>query len=275
MIIALVAVLAGTLIAVERSAAEQAVLIREGFVFNGVEGTVTRTADGGRWVFESYEDAESGEEIVEAGRKFELLPCSTLEGITAGKKKDEAIKVKLWAKVTRYSNEYSLERLTAKEDKDKKIVLTNYLYSVFYLPIAYVDEKSEEDDSESKDEDVENEDSILPAEVLKKFRPKRVVPLTKKAIDVEGDLVVINRTGFAIIDKEKSQFSIDGLGQKVDGITFNLLPCDRLSRIEKNLNVASGRQRFKIAGTVTKYKDQYYVLLQRAVRTYNHGNFAR
>ncbi|MCK5000067.1 MAG: hypothetical protein KAS23_11040, partial [Anaerohalosphaera sp.] len=126
------------------------------------------------------------------------------------------------------------------------------------------------------DNDEKKEDSILPAEVLKKFKPKRVVSLTKEAIDVEGNAVIVDRTGFATFDKGRKQFSIDGLGQNVDDIKFHLLPCNRLVQIEKSLaSNAEGRQRFKIAGTVTRYKDQYYVLLQRAARTYNHGNFAR
>ena len=33
--------------------------------------------------------------------------------------------------------------------------------------------------------------------------------------------------------------------------------------------------RFKIAGLVTKYKGEKYLLLHRANRVYNHGNFAR
>jgi hypothetical protein len=33
--------------------------------------------------------------------------------------------------------------------------------------------------------------------------------------------------------------------------------------------------RFKIAGVVTKYKGEKYLLLQKATRIYGHGNFAR
>jgi hypothetical protein len=33
--------------------------------------------------------------------------------------------------------------------------------------------------------------------------------------------------------------------------------------------------RFKIAGVLTTYKDEKYLLLQKAIRTYSHGNFGK
>ncbi|MCK4998617.1 MAG: hypothetical protein KAS23_03750, partial [Anaerohalosphaera sp.] len=129
---------------------DKAAKIREGFVFSGTEGTVSRMAETDRWFFESHQDAVNGEETVKAGRKIEMLACSTLEGITAGKKKNETIAVKLWAKVTMYSNLYSRERLTAKKDTDKQTVVTNYLFAVYYLPIAQTEDDSESEDNDEK-----------------------------------------------------------------------------------------------------------------------------
>ena len=42
-------------------------------------------------------------------------------------------------------------------------------------------------------------------------------------------------------------------------------------KMEKSANPL----RFRVAGIVTKYNGEYYILLQRAARAYNHGNFVR
>ena len=250
-------------------------LLPTGFVFNGIEGTVTKLKDTDRWFFKSTEDALSGERTVKAGTKIELLPSSTLEAISVGVEKDNITTIKLWAKVTTYSNEYSKTRLTAKKTDAKKITTVNHLFPVYYLPIADAEKDRQPKDGTENNKADNKDNSILPEEVLQRFKPKRVVKLTRKVIDVQGDVVLVSRTGFARIDKNTKQFTLDSLGQKVDDIEFNILPCDRLIRIEKSLLSSAGRQRFAIAGTVTKYKGQYYILLQRAIRTYNHGNFAR
>jgi hypothetical protein len=121
------------------------------------------------------------------------------------------------------------------------------------------------------------EESIIPADIMKKLRPKRVVNLAKlkKMVEVEGDVTLTGRTGFVVGDEKAKIFSIDAIGRNIEDISFALLPCQVLEHTEQKLAENALRQRYKVAGTVTKYKGRYYLLLQRAVRTYSHGNFAR
>ena len=41
------------------------------------------------------------------------------------------------------------------------------------------------------------------------------------------------------------------------------------------MDMPSVRQRFRVSGIVTTFRGNTYMLLQRATRTYSHGNFAR
>ena len=87
--------------------------------------------------------------------------------------------------------------------------------------------------------------------------------------------MLADRTGFVIGGEGDKVFVIDGLGRNVEDISFRLLGCEVLERTEANLAGSPYRQRYRVAGRVTKYKGQFYMLLQRAVRLYSHQNFGR
>ncbi len=52
-------------------------LIRNDFIFNGAEGTVTKSED--KWVFVVDSDITDGIAVVKAGQPIELIPSPTLE----------------------------------------------------------------------------------------------------------------------------------------------------------------------------------------------------
>lgn len=70
-------------------------------------------------------------------------------------------------------------------------------------------------------------------------------------------------------------FVLDALGRNVRPVSLRLLPCEALELAELAQSVIPEPVRFKIAGIVTKYKGEKYLLLQKATRIYSHGNFAR
>ncbi len=258
-------------------------LVSESFAFIGIEGVAKKVESSDKWFFTPDSDAANEVEVFKAGTSIELLPCSTLEQIAANST-DGTAAIRIWGRTTRYSNKYTLTRKTSVNYLKSKVPAqkptdNNFLFPVYFIPLNTTDEEAapeaDVEESQEKTDSPAGKDSILPDDVMKLFKPKRVIKLTKKIIDVEGDLVTANRTGFVSFDNKKKLFSIDGLGRNVDGIVFNILPCRILETIEKKHASRAGRLRFKVSGIVTKYKGQYYVLLQRAVRTYNHGNFAR
>ncbi len=258
--------------------------IREGFVLDGVDGRITR-AQGSedRWLFAADVDISDGRGVVKAGEAMELLPSGTLEQMTAQVEEGKVgAGVRLWAIVTRYSNRH---RLSVGEFEDvslrKEFFDKNFLFAWYFIPMGSIrEEPSEaEDKEEAEQEEVteeEVEDSIIPADVMAMLKPKRMVNLAKlKKLDIKGDVMLADRVGFVIAGEQGKVFAIDSLGRNVEDISFRLLGCEVLGRTEADLARSPYRQRYRVAGRVTKYKGEFYMLLQRAVRTYNHGNFAR
>ena len=76
-------------------------------------------------------------------------------------------------------------------------------------------------------------------------------------------------------DEGRFKFVPDALGRNVQKLSLHLLPCAALELTELKKAAEPETVRFKIAGIMTKYKGDNYLLLERAKRTYSHGNFGR
>lgn len=256
--------------------------IREGFVLDGVEGSVTGTPAGDRWFFAADDDISDGRGVIKTGQKTELLPSGTLEKMTAQIDQGQtSVDVRLWAIVTRYSNRHCLGGTGQdKPSDDKEFFDRNFLFAWYFIPMgsaeARPDEIESEPQAEREAEETDEEDSIIPADVMAMLKPKRMVNLAKlKKLDIEGDMMLADRTGFLVSDERGKVFKLDGLGRNVEDVSFRLLGCEVLEQMEANSADSPYRQRYRAAGRITKYKGGFYMLLQRVVRTYSHGNFAR
>lgn len=266
--------------------------LREGSMVSAVNGKLTKAADSNTWFFTAEENITDGRGTIKAGEPTELLLSSTLERMTSLAADDETIHVRLWAKITRYSNRNVLiDKLPSRKfanrkapDKQKidseflgeNLSNRNFLFPIYFVPLSNIDQAEEEKDQTG--DTVDEEESIIPKEVLERLKPKRVVDLAKldDMLETQGDVICANRTGFVIIDDSTKVFTIDGLGRNVDDLHFKLLPCETLEATEKKLvDTPIVRQRFRVSGVITMYKRQRYMLLQRTTRTYSHGNFAR
>ncbi|MBN1806443.1 MAG: hypothetical protein JW837_14435 [Sedimentisphaerales bacterium] len=123
----------------------------------------------------------------------------------------------------------------------------------------------------------------MPKEISERLSDRRIVrprterqaPKTKK-IDVERDTVLADRSAF-LVERSNGQpvFVLDALGRNTRPVSLRLLPCEALELAELIQSAVPEPVRFKIAGIVTKYKGEEYLLLQKAVRVYSFGNFAR
>ncbi|HIJ67369.1 MAG TPA: hypothetical protein HPP87_01360 [Planctomycetes bacterium] len=256
--------------------------IREGFVLDGVEGTVTRSPAGDRWLFAADDDISDGRGVIKAGCKTELLPSGTLEKIEAQINRGRAsTDVRLWAIFTRYSNRHRLGGTGRdKPSDDKEFFDRNFLFVWYFIPMSAAESRPDEIEDETEDqrkaEATDEEDSIIPDDVMAMLKPKRMVNLARlKKLDIEGDMMLADRTGFIVSDETGRSFKLDGLGRNVEDVSFRLLESEVLERVEADLAYSPYRQRYRAAGRITKYNGGFYMLLQRAVRTYSHGNFAR
>ena len=268
--------------------------LREGSMVSAVDGKLTKAAESNTWFFTAEVNITDGRGTIKAGEPIELLPSSTLERMTSlAADDDEAIHVRLWARITRYCNrnvlidklpsrKFTNRKAPNKQDIDLKFLgenlfNRNFLFPIYFVPLSTIDETKEQKD-QTGDTGNSDEESIIPAEVLERLKPKRVVNLAKlkDMLETERDFILANRAGFVIIDDSAKVFTIDGLGRNVDDLHFRLLPCETLEATEKSLvETPIVRQRFRVSGVITMYKGQRYMLLQRATRTYSHDNFAR
>ncbi len=140
-------------------------LIRNDFVFNGAQGTVTKVED--KWVFIIDSDISDGFAVIKAGQPVELIPSSTLETIIAGAEKTQnKTGIKLWAIVTKY------------DDK-------NYLFAWYFIPMTDMDQPEvEKNESPTAKQQTQNQkkpkdDSIIPDDIMAMLKPRRVVNLAK------------------------------------------------------------------------------------------------
>ena len=118
----------------------------------------------------------------------------------------------------------------------------------------------------------------LPAHILEKLTAEKAIrpAQMQKGLDFEQNHVLADRTGFILKQPDGSfVFALDALGRNVENISIPLLPCQTLENAWQKQSAELERIRFKVAGTVTKYKGSYYLLLQRARRVYSYGNFGK
>jgi len=240
--------------------------LREGFVIAGIDGELLRAGEEGEWFVKFDQPIADDKGQIEAGQYIELLPAGTLEKIAAAAtatkmKKDPAFGIRLWGRVTRYENK-------------------NFIFPTYFLPLAQDRPKRPAPATPAEPNINEPGDTIiLPDDVLQKLRPKRLVNIAQLRMGPESqeDSILVERAGF-ILKPESSPyctFQLDALGRNIEAISFRLLPSKALE--DANITQAGGmvRFRYKVTGILTKYKGQYYLLPQRAIRFYNYENFGR
>ena len=124
----------------------------------------------------------------------------------------------------------------------------------------------------------------VPKEIIEMLKAKRTTPgqrLKRQQAMIKGrkatkrNYILANRTGFIRESGRKLDFVLDALGLNIQpaGGGLRLLPCQALESAEREQSTEPDPIRFKMAGIVTEYKSNKYLLLQRATRTYSHGNF--
>ena len=70
-------------------------------------------------------------------------------------------------------------------------------------------------------------------------------------------------------------FVPDAFGWNVGKTRYELLPCGVLEQALQTQAASPERIRFSVAGLVTEFKGKKYLLLQRTIRAYGHGNFVK
>jgi len=232
--------------------------IRDGFALSGADGKLIASETAEKFFFAFDTDITDGRGRIPAGESIELLYSSALEKILTGAEDRVEKGYRIWGVVTKYKTE-------------------NYIFPVYFLPVTEV--KRIKPAPSEKSPTVVNapEDAVkLPEEIVAKLQRRKIIrsDQLKKGLELKQDSILADRIGF--IEKDAAgrlEFTLDALGRNIQQVSFALLPCRILEIAEIKQAAELEKPRFKVAGIVTKYKDKYCLLLQRARKVYSHGNF--
>jgi len=283
------AILAGFLIAAVAGAAAVDGLKRapvpDGFGLMGVDGKLASENGTDRWFFKFDDDVSNWLGQINAGTRLEVLPSAALEKMIANlqqypdvsavrSKSPEATaeptvqtsngaSYRLWGKVTKYEQK-------------------NYIFADYFLPISEVSRQKPATTQESQQKkeitiNEPNDELAMPEEILARLQSRKIIRVEQlsKGLELKQDSILADRTGFIRDAGDGLVFAFDALGRNIGTIQLQLLPCETLERTQRRQATEADPVRFKVAGIVTTYKGQYYLLLQRAIRVYSYGNFAR
>jgi hypothetical protein len=241
-------------------------LLPDDYVFAGVDGKLIQTASD-KWTFEFESAANIGGVEIKAGQTLEMLHSATLEKMASDAKERTEAMFRLWAKVTKFEGK-------------------NYLFAVYYLPLHKIDQPTEkavknEPNIASQAVNAPNDVVNIPAEIVALLRQSEVLPTTEaqatraEELQLKQDTIFANRAGRVAVRNGDYVFEADALGRGVDKFTIKLLPCQKLDDAITQVRGESNPVRFNVAGILTKYKGEQYLLLQKATRMYSYGNFGR
>jgi hypothetical protein len=272
-------------------------VLPDGYMLSGVDGKLTEP-DRDSWFFEFKLDVSPPQGVprtatgtnstgrTSIGVKLELLPSSVLERMIADANASSATDYRLWARVTKYKGK-------------------NFIFPTQFLPLSEAKEtppatsQPSQPETQPTQQEVEEPNSLrdalqhdelgIPKEILDKLKtgtgssstgreqPERLIrAITGRPTQAKQNFMLVNRVGFLIKQADGGMaFSLDAFGQSAGSIggTIRLLPCQALEVAEENQTFAPGMLRFMIAGIVTEYKGKQFLLLHRAIRAYNQGNF--
>jgi hypothetical protein len=236
------------------------------YVFAGVDGKLIQTAPD-KWAFEFESAANIGGVEIKAGQTLEMLGSSTLEKMAADAKERSEAMFRIWAKVTKF------------EEK-------NYLFAVYYLSLRKLDQPTGEtakNEPNKTDQAVNAPNDVvnIPAEIVALLKTSEVLPTSEaqatraEELQLKQDTIFANRAGRVAVRNGDYVFEADALGRGVGKFAIKLLPCQKLEDALLQVRNESNPVRFNMAGILTRYKGEQYLLLQKATRMYSYGNFGR
>jgi hypothetical protein len=237
--------------------------LKDGFFVNGVDGKVAGPDSNGVYKFIADSGLSDGKAVIKAGTAVELLYSTTLSKIIENLPREVGEPnsgIRLWGRITAYRGK-------------------NYIFPIYFLPFQQVDKQKQTEGRQTLLTVNEPNDPLsIPPEVLEKLTSGKVIePVQiRKGLELKEDHILADRTGYIVKQSDgRYAFVFDALGRNVDKTVIILLPCQALEKALSEQKNAPEAVRLKAAGIVTKYQDNFYLLLQRTSRVYSNGNFPK
>jgi hypothetical protein len=233
--------------------------LRDGFLIEGVDGKLVGPDDKGVYKFVADADISDDKAVIKAGTAVEVLASIGLSKMVENLKAEPDSGFRLWARVTTYGGR-------------------NYIFPVYFLPFKQIDKQKQAQIQMRLTVNEPNDPLSIPPDILEKLTSgKTIEPVQlRRGLELKQDHILADRTGY-IVKQDNGQYAFvfDALGRNIDKTTITLLPCQTLEKAVSAQKNEPEAIRFKAAGIVTKYQDNFYLLLQRTSRVYSNGNFPK
>jgi hypothetical protein len=231
--------------------------VRDGFSLTGIDGELSNNE--GKWFFEFDSEVSDGVGQIDAGEAIELLPSTALEKIIDDAQRRSEASYRLWGHVTKY--------------KDK-----NFIFPIYFLPISSTEDVNKPGEPQKAKIAVNepNDELAMPEEIVSKLKNRRVLrqEQLQVGLQLKQDYVLADRTAILVKRADgQAEVILDAIGRNIPQISIRLLPCEVLELAQQVQSIEPDPVHFKIAGIITQYKGEYYLLLQKAIRAYSHENF--
>lgn len=266
-----VTILIGLLVCCIAEARTKIRLIADGFIIDGIDGRIVFSEN--EHFFEPEGDLEVTSAASFSELRLQILPSVQLEKIEADIQKRKAANYKIWGRVTKYGDK-------------------NYVYVSYFLPLSKIKQPANTaQETPGKQQtnlivDEPNDELAMPKEILEQLTTKRPMrtesQISTEKTNIQGyqavktDFIFADRTGFITKgENDKFDFTSDAIGRALGRDKIELLPCEQLERVLQIQQIEIEPVRFKVAGIMTSYKGRKFLLLQRAARAYDYGNFGR
>ncbi|HSV26606.1 MAG TPA: hypothetical protein VLH60_01830 [Sedimentisphaerales bacterium] len=275
-----------SLLAASASFGAAKAVLAEGSLLAGVDGTLRR-GDDGAYIFLPDSPISTARGRLAAVGEIELLPSTTLEHMVLGMADKESAALRLWGTVTLY--------------RGRNFIFPSYYLRLAAPPEIVVVEPDEPVEVPAEPQDNEiipvindpNDTIRIPEELMAELRAiRRVIDIasvsvrdegeaatetSEAVVRVTGDVMVTDRYGILVQTGDSSwAIRFDGLGRNVNPTNFHLLPCEELQTIVQQMRPpAPVQRRYRIAGIVTRFRGEYYMLPTRVTRVFGHGNFTQ
>lgn len=252
-------------------------LLPDGFYLAHIEGRLIASepnelleANQDRWFFEFASKVTVGKTTLKPGTILEFLPSSALERMIDDAGASSQSSYLLWARTTKYYSK-------------------NYLFAERFRGIIERKKRTAPADTSARKSVLSDTNDVLTLspEMIKKLkhdssiRPGKLNAVKKSTLEYATNRLMPNRMGTIHFSQEKISpqqhlsFSFDSFGRAIDPNSLILLPCETLQDVEKAQSDELEPLRFRVTGIVTKYRENKYLLLQRATRVYSHQNLGR
>ncbi len=253
-------------------------------VLNRADGKLMHVDANDTWLFELTAEVKTPDYQLPAGTRFVLLPSATLGRLVADVNDRVAPRYRLSARITLFRGK-------------------NYLLPTYFLPLSnFKTDKTLESGSSNQKSKIEDQKSevpelAIPPEVLEQLKnqpplrgprksaekPPTQTSLDRVLVDSVGRIESCPSDGGAgptlpsrpPTAADSWVFTPYALGWNLSDVCYRLLPCSALEEALRVQKKALDPLRFNVAGLVTEFQGQKYLLLQRAIIVYNYGNFGR